>query len=137
MTVCVETDVSKCRGCEMCALECALAHVGAPIPARARISVFQDLGVSTPRICVQCESPACVEACVQDALYLDEDKGIYRVDEEKCVGCGACATACSFGAIRMDPVTEKPLICDLCGGHPRCVEVCPFDALACVGKEDT
>lgn len=33
-----------------------------------------------------------------------------------------------FGGLLLDP-EGRPVICDLCGGRPRCVEVCPNDAI--------
>ena len=50
-----------------------------------------------------------------------------EVVEEKCVGCGACVTACPFNAITMEnslaAVNDR---CTLCGA---CVEACPYGAL--------
>jgi electron transfer flavoprotein alpha subunit len=49
------------------------------------------------------------------------------IDHEKCTGCGTCAEACPFGAIKV--VEEKAQVsekCTLCGS---CAEVCPVDAL--------
>ncbi len=50
-----------------------------------------------------------------------------EVVEEKCVGCGACVTACPFNAITMENslavVNDR---CTLCGA---CVEACPYGAL--------
>lgn len=54
---------------------------------------------------------------------------IPRFAQEPCVGCGACAKACRFGAIfaigRSVVVNDK-----LCKGCGRCVAVCPAGALA-------
>lgn len=51
-----------------------------------------------------------------------------KVDEEKCIGCGKCAEACTYNAIAM--VKGKPLffpeLCHVCGG---CSIVCPTDAI--------
>ncbi|HBT97147.1 MAG TPA: electron transfer flavoprotein subunit alpha [Desulfobulbaceae bacterium] len=49
------------------------------------------------------------------------------VDQETCVGCGACVDACPFAAIEM--ADELPVIghaCTLCGA---CVDACPSAAL--------
>ena len=37
--------------------------------------------------------------------------------------------ACPFGAILVDPKTGDVVKCDLCGGDPTCVKVCPTRAL--------
>ena len=52
---------------------------------------------------------------------------IIRIDEEKCNGCGACASACHEGAIEM--VNGKPEMnasCKVCG---LCVKGCPEKAI--------
>ncbi len=50
--------------------------------------------------------------------------GVVVIDEQKCIGCKQCVQACPFGAIQMHPVTKKAIKCDLCGGKPKCVEIC-------------
>jgi Fe-S-cluster-containing hydrogenase component 2 len=49
------------------------------------------------------------------------------VDQKKCTFCGACVKACPFGAIHADK--EAVIVCDLCGGNPKCVEWCPHGAI--------
>ena len=55
------------------------------------------------------------------------------VSETKCTGCGACADACPFNTegmiVRLDEKAGVCVKCDLCGGAPKCAEVCPTDAL--------
>ncbi|RLI30819.1 hypothetical protein DRO56_05870, partial [Candidatus Bathyarchaeota archaeon] len=48
---------------------------------------------------------------------------------ERCVGCGLCVKACEFNAITLHPGRKVVIVCDLCGGEPKCVEVCPKGAL--------
>jgi Fe-S-cluster-containing hydrogenase component 2 len=50
-------------------------------------------------------------------------------EEKKCIKCGVCAEACSYGAINIHFETGKPLKCDLCGGHPVCQEYCNRNAI--------
>jgi len=58
----------------------------------------------------------------------DELTGAVVIDEQKCIGCKACVTACPFGAILLTP--EGTLIkCDLCKGDPKCVKYCYFGAI--------
>jgi Fe-S-cluster-containing hydrogenase component 2 len=66
--------------------------------------------------------------CPSRAISRD-DRGIIRVEGEKCDRCGMCVDACVIGAIRIDPETKTPLICDLCGGKPECVNWCKTKAL--------
>jgi pyruvate formate lyase activating enzyme len=53
-------------------------------------------------------------------------------DAAECVECGACAEACSKGAIdREAPGRVERALCDVCGA---CADVCPGEALAVVGR---
>ena len=51
-----------------------------------------------------------------------------RVSIESCIGCGACADACAYNAIRLTEAYPEidPYNCRLCGS---CVEACPSEAL--------
>jgi len=63
-----------------------------------------------------------VSSCaIVSALYGGETGCSYG-----CLGCGDCVVACSFDALRMDPITGLPLVddkkCTACGA---CIKVCP------------
>ena len=60
---------------------------------------------------------------------------IIEIDEEKCNGCGACATACMEGAIGMVNGKAKLLRDDYCDGLGNCLPVCPTDAIHFVERE--
>ncbi|MGO9029160.1 MAG: indolepyruvate ferredoxin oxidoreductase subunit alpha [Acidimicrobiales bacterium] len=54
-----------------------------------------------------------------------------QVDEDECLGCGACESACPTGAISQTtgfPVVYviDPLLCNDC---MQCTEICPVDGL--------
>ena len=49
------------------------------------------------------------------------------VNKEDCIRCGACQGACPTAAIIVSP--EDVNYCDVCGGAPKCVDVCPTGAL--------
>ena len=45
--------------------------------------------------CNHCESPACVANCPTGAMQKGDD-GTVQHDDEACIGCGSCATACPY-----------------------------------------
>ena len=60
---------------------------------------------------------------------------IIQIDEEKCNGCGACASACQEGAIGMVDGKAKLLRDDYCDGLGNCLPVCPTDAIKFIERE--
>ena len=60
---------------------------------------------------------------------------IIEINEEKCNGCGACATACHEGAIGMVNGKAKLLRDDYCDGLGDCLPTCPTGAISCVERE--
>ena len=60
---------------------------------------------------------------------------IIHIDEDKCNGCGACATACHEGAIGIVKGKAKLLRDDYCDGLGDCLPACPMDAIHFVERE--
>ena len=54
---------------------------------------------------------------------------IIKIDEDKCIGCGKCATACHEGAIEMIDGVAKLTREDYCDGLGDCLPACPADAI--------
>lgn len=128
----LRVDASSCSGCRSCELACSFWRSGAFDPSVSRIRVQKDerQGSDIPRVCRQCNKPSCAGACAEGALRQDPVTRAITVSPERCTGCGKCADACPFGAVFFHPVTRKPLICDLCGGEPQCIERCATGALS-------
>lgn len=60
---------------------------------------------------------------------------IIKIDEEKCNGCGACASACHEGAIEMINGVAKLMRENYCDGLGDCLPVCPTGAISFEERE--
>ena len=60
---------------------------------------------------------------------------IIKIDEEKCNGCGACASACHEGAIEMIDGKAKLTREDYCDGLGDCLPACPTGAITFEERE--
>lgn len=60
---------------------------------------------------------------------------IIQIDEEKCNGCGACASACHEGAIKMINGKARLIRDDYCDGLGDCLPACPTGAITFVERE--
>ena len=60
---------------------------------------------------------------------------IIKIDEDKCNGCGACATACHEGAIEMINGKAKLTREDYCDGLGDCLPACPTGAITFEERE--
>ena len=159
-------DVERCQGCHTCAVACKMNN---NLPKNVwRNRIVTDGGAFTdtsrgeyptnlhkqwiPVACQHCDDAPCAAVCPVEATTIRED-GIVSVDVEACIGCGACVSACPFGArqlneseieyytehalgdadapVHIDGTVEK---CDFClhrlerGEAPACMEHCPGHA---------
>ncbi len=60
---------------------------------------------------------------------------IIEINEEKCNGCGACATACHEGAIAIVNGKARLMRDDYCDGLGDCLPACPTGAITFVERE--
>ncbi|UCE15398.1 MAG: 4Fe-4S dicluster domain-containing protein [Candidatus Bathyarchaeota archaeon] len=133
-------DYLRCSGCRKCEIACSLFHENKIWPEASRIRVFMLVpGAEVPHLCTQCEDYPCVESCPVEAMSVSTDTGAVLVDKEKCTGCSLCINACPGRIPHIHPTEKYAVICDLCGGKPKCVKVCQkgkWDALRTILKAD-
>ena len=60
---------------------------------------------------------------------------IIKIDEEKCNGCGACASACHEGAIEMIDGKARLTRENYCDGLGDCLPACPVNAISFEERE--
>jgi len=135
----IRIEPSKCIGCKTCEMACSFKHTGEFAPSRSRIfnEVFLDEAKFITVTCMQCDDPWCVKACPKSAISKEMPSGVVIVDNDRCVGCRTCVSACPFGMIKYVPSLGIVDKCDLCGGDtPECVAFCPTQCLT-LEEEDT
>jgi len=147
----IAVDIAKCMGCHSCEVACAVAHGASPTlheaiqqeqPPEPRMVVVAIAEAAVPLHCQHCADAPCATVCPQDAIQRPDPDGPVILDEELCVGCGACAIVCPFGMIRMTADGKTALKCDMCidrqqaGQPPACVEACPTGALQLIEDAD-
>ena len=125
-----------CSGCKMCELVCAIEHFGVNNPKKSAIRVmvtYPHPVVRLPIVCSQCKVPLCAAACPVQALKRIDS--IVELDTEVCISCMKCVEACPFGAMYAHGDVEYPIKCDLCGGDPKCVSICPKDVIRLIPEQ--
>ncbi len=160
-------DLDKCVGCHACAVACKAEW---EVPTQYGRNWLRRLGPSNtshglastyyPGLCNHCDQPSCVEVCPADmvtmefkdsktgktvtkevaATWKDPFNGTVQVDKKRCMGCGACADACPYGARYVNPDLAddesegKVDKCTYCmprveaGLDPACVQTCLSNA---------
>jgi len=137
-------DLSRCIGCNSCTVSCKQWHDIAPSPVKPmrvyqwETGAFPEVELRMlPIMCYHCETPVCVDACPNGALFKEEKYGAVLVDPEKCQGTRKCWLACPYGSpqFESDEPGTKMLKCDMCidrleeGLKPICVLSCSMRAL--------
>lgn len=130
-------DASKCFDCKACIVACQLEN-GVP-PRFERDWIKHTAGAHETKLqfqpgnCMQCDEPACVEACPVGATFKSRD-GRVLIDPSTCIDCGNCVSACPYGARYRHPTKHTADKCDFCqrrlkrGLEPACVVTCPTRA---------
>jgi Fe-S-cluster-containing hydrogenase component 2 len=126
-----------CIGCRACEVACSFRHYKENNPARALLHIvkYEEHSLDIPVICHHCDKAPCQEICPVGAIGRDKKTNAVVIDQEKCIGCRECISACPFNVIMVDPKTGSVVKCDLCDGKPRCAEVCPKSAIIYVRRD--
>lgn len=127
-------DMGRCIGCYSCMLACSREVGKSFSPQYAALRIITRGGLQsklTADICRACASPPCAESCSMNALIPRKGGGV-KLIEEKCSGCGDCLSACPVKYIRINPSTNKIIMCIHCG---ICVKYCPHEVLALAESE--
>ena len=141
-------DISRCSGCMACMVACfdqndmpgdgsTFRHV-----SKIEMGTYPSVDIRYVSLaCMHCGDAPCIAVCPREALSKNPENGIVEVNDERCIGCHSCATACPFGAPQF-PEGGLMRKCDICaarithGMEPACVRTCPTRALG-FGPIDT
>ncbi|KPK00720.1 MAG: hypothetical protein AMJ60_00255 [Desulfobacterales bacterium SG8_35] len=146
-------DTTRCIGCQACERACCEKN-GFPLPEKEpEIGSQRNTGPQALTVvnagaagdkgsvfcktqCMHCDQPACVSACLVNAMYkTKEGPVIWR--EDKCMGCRYCMIACPYDVPKFEYGSLNPKIrkCVMCydriseGKMPACADACPQEAI--------
>jgi Fe-S-cluster-containing hydrogenase component 2 len=136
MDICIE-----CDGCyEACKTRHGTDRLG---PSEVKYGLTE-----VPQNCHNCVVPECIDKCKFGHISRDPETNEIVI-ADNCVGCTMCSKGCSYGSIRMHPVSELDIEtyfpnrdpnakgkliaqkCDNCTGFEdqACISACPTGAL--------
>ena len=139
----IMANSQQCIGCRACEVACVMAHSDEQHALserhfHPRITVLRSGEKSHPVTCHHCENAPCAQSCPNGAISKCDDS--VQVNQQKCIGCKACAVACPFGTMEIivtpldnGSVKASANKCDLCLTRPHgpaCIENCPADVLS-------
>ena len=110
----------NCTGCHLCELVCSVSHLGITNTEKSAIRVRKDdldTSLNKPSVCLQCSEMPCLDG---------EDVDVQQV-QKQFVWPRQRAERCPFDCLTVFGL--EAYHCDLCGGRPRCVDVCTSGAL--------
>lgn len=152
-------DTTRCIGCQACERACAEKNGFALPQEEPQCGLRRDTSVEALTVvnmtdggaggvfcktqCMHCDQPACVSACLVNAMYKTEE-GAVIWQEDKCMGCRYCMVACPFDVPKFEYSSINPRIrkCIMChdrileGKLPACAEACPQEAILFGRRDD-
>lgn len=143
----IHLNGKRCIGCHGCEVHCKVNKnltVGPFLCEITSMPLKKIAGIPRTEFifgtCRHCDEPLCVPVCPAEAMVKREDSIVY-IDQEKCIGCMACKTACPWQIPDYNRLTGTAVKCDLCmdrldmGLKPACVSKCTTHALKLVTLE--
>jgi anaerobic dimethyl sulfoxide reductase subunit B (iron-sulfur subunit) len=133
-------NAGRCVQCQACEVACKATNSIELGPKWRRVAThwegrFPDVtNIAASKACMHCAKPSCIDACPVEAISKRAEDGIVVVDQEKCISCKSCGSACPYGAPQYGK-SGKMQKCILCysriekGKQPACVSTCPGEAL--------
>lgn len=141
-------SMERCIGCNACTISCKSYYNLNPSINRRFVREVEETLVGEAKrchistACNHCEEPGCAKACPTGA-YTKLDNGIVKHNQDRCIGCKMCATACPYGVPQFDPVKKKMDKCSLCvellevGEETICMASCPMEVIQVVDLNET
>ncbi len=119
-------DLKRCIGCNSCTVAC-MQENSLPSGVMWTETLSEEIGTYPnvtrafiPTLCNHCEDPPCARVCPTKATFVTDD-GIVQVDGDKCMGCGACITACPYK--KRIKLSEEPIKAGLFNSN----KITPFE----------
>jgi Fe-S-cluster-containing dehydrogenase component len=152
-------DVAKCENCNNCVLAAKDELVGNNFPGYSAPHAAQGTGAIrierttrgttpmvdaayVPRMCNHCDNAPCLKAGADGAVRKRDD-GIVIIDPVKAKGRRDLVASCSYGAMVWNEEQQLPQtwffdahLLDTGWAAPRCVGVCPTQAIEAVKTSD-
>jgi len=153
-------DVTKCVACKGCQVACKSWN---ELPAvktqfigsyenppdlypetwsRVKFNEYEDNGSIKWYFnfysCMHCTEAACIDVCPVDAISKN-GRGAVRINQDECIGCGACVGVCPFDVPRIG--NAKAWKCTFCTERlannmpTACAKACPTGAIT-LGSQD-
>lgn len=145
-------DQTRCIGCGACTVSCKAIYAEASFGIlRTRMKKYETGRFPSvsfrfrKHMCMHCiENAPCIAACPVNAIsYVAGDRGgMVIIDDEACIGCGACTSQCPYHAPDRDRERGKAEKCSFCsrrvlaGQAPFCAEACPVGAITFGGRDE-
>jgi molybdopterin-containing oxidoreductase family iron-sulfur binding subunit len=151
-------DLGKCKNARKCVEGCQKGHDLPRDKEFMKVYLLQEAEKTAPywfpKPCFHCDNPLCVSVCPVGATFKRSD-GIVLIDNERCIGCKFCMTACPYSTrifswkheeafdkdIPHSPEKGTPGVegtvskCDFCpdmakeGKLPYCASACPMGTI--------